>query len=204
MAPKEKDAKKDAKKTEEKSVAPKKEEKKPTAVKPAAKKAAAKTTAAPEGPSRKEMIKAADEMNELMDLDPVIDTTQPDDKLRANIIKEAKEIVPDDVFSDATNVVLKKLSCIKFDEPAAPAADAKSANKDHPKTKSPSTPRARKTDGLKIRLLVKTNPKKVGAASHARFELYKSGMSVGDALAAGVTHQDIWWDVSHKFIELKK
>lgn len=54
-----------------------------------------------------------------------------------------------------------------------------------------------------IHLLVKENPKKKGGAPYERFEKYKEGMTVGDALAAGVFEADIQWDVGHKFIELK-
>jgi hypothetical protein len=53
-----------------------------------------------------------------------------------------------------------------------------------------------------IHLLVKENPKKKGGAPYERFAKYTEGMSVQDALSAGVFEADIVWDVKHKFIEL--
>lgn len=44
------------------------------------------------------------------------------------------------------------------------------------------------------------NPKRPSSQSHARFALYKSGMTVKDALGAGVSTADIAWDVSHNLI----
>lgn len=46
------------------------------------------------------------------------------------------------------------------------------------------------------------NPKRAGSASHARFALYKSGMTVKDALEAGVTSADLKWDTSKNFIKI--
>ena len=46
------------------------------------------------------------------------------------------------------------------------------------------------------------NPKKPGSASYERFALYKEGMKVMDAIAAGVTPGDIRWDTDRGFIKL--
>lgn len=54
-----------------------------------------------------------------------------------------------------------------------------------------------------ITVLVKDNPKRPGSKSHARFALYKTGMTVGEFLAAGGTSGDVAWDARHKFIEVK-
>jgi hypothetical protein len=56
-------------------------------------------------------------------------------------------------------------------------------------------------DTAKIKLLVKENPKRGTAAE--RFSLYKNGMTVGDALEAGMKRADINWDVGQGFIEVK-
>ena len=53
-----------------------------------------------------------------------------------------------------------------------------------------------------IKLLVDKNPKKAGSKSAARFEGYTGAKTVGDALAAGVTYQDIAYDVGRGFIQV--
>lgn len=49
------------------------------------------------------------------------------------------------------------------------------------------------------------NPKRPGSASYTRYENYRVGMTVDEAIAAGVTREDIAWDSapSRKFIELE-
>lgn len=54
----------------------------------------------------------------------------------------------------------------------------------------------------RIRVVVPSNPKQVGSASRARFDLYKDGMTVSDAYDAGVRREDVRWDLAHGFIEL--
>lgn len=47
------------------------------------------------------------------------------------------------------------------------------------------------------------NPKVAGGAPAKRFALYQDGMTVAQALAAGVTEADVRWDVAHEFIALQ-
>lgn len=51
-----------------------------------------------------------------------------------------------------------------------------------------------------IKVLAAANPKRGDSA--ARFALYVNGMSVAQALAAGVWPADLRWDLAHKFIEV--
>ncbi len=53
-----------------------------------------------------------------------------------------------------------------------------------------------------LKLLVDKNPKKAGSKSAERFEGYTGAETVGDALAKGVTYQDIAYDIGHGFIEV--
>ena len=46
------------------------------------------------------------------------------------------------------------------------------------------------------------NAKKAGSGAATRFAKMKSGMTVGEAIAAGVTRGDINWDVKQGFIKL--
>jgi hypothetical protein len=49
------------------------------------------------------------------------------------------------------------------------------------------------------------NPKRPGSASFDRYALYRVGMTVDEAIAAGVKREDIAWDSasSRKFIVLE-
>lgn len=55
----------------------------------------------------------------------------------------------------------------------------------------------------KISILVQTNPKRPNSASHERFAKYKPGMTVAEALKAGVTKADLVWDQKKGFIKLE-
>lgn len=57
----------------------------------------------------------------------------------------------------------------------------------------------------RITVLSKKNPKREGSESYDRFENYvtgKKGMTVKQALEAGVTSGDLKWDRDHKFIQI--
>jgi len=82
----------------------------------------------------------------------------------------------------------------------APAKVAKPAAEE----KDPRVSRiAGELEGKKLVILVAANPKREGSASHARFALYKNGMTYESALAAGVTNGDIHWDMAHEFIKFQ-
>ena len=55
---------------------------------------------------------------------------------------------------------------------------------------------------FKITLLVNHNPKLRGTKSWTRFEGYYGAKTVSDALAGGVTYQDIAYDVGRQFIKV--
>lgn len=46
------------------------------------------------------------------------------------------------------------------------------------------------------------NPKRKGSKSFDKFAKYKDGMTVEQAVAAGLTGADLSWDTSHKFITI--
>jgi hypothetical protein len=52
----------------------------------------------------------------------------------------------------------------------------------------------------KIKVLVKENPKRAGAAK--RYDLYTDGMTVREYIEKGGLMADIWWDEKQKFISL--
>jgi len=64
-------------------------------------------------------------------------------------------------------------------------------------------PDAKHADDQIVRLLVEENPKKVGSKSHARFALYRDGMSVGDFLKAGGRRADLIWDQRKGFVKIE-
>lgn len=46
------------------------------------------------------------------------------------------------------------------------------------------------------------NPKRASSKSHAKFALYKDGMTVQQAADAGLTGADLSWDTGHGFIKI--
>ena len=58
-------------------------------------------------------------------------------------------------------------------------------------------------DDQKITILAKGNPKREGSDSHKIFGLYKKGMTVRQALDAGVRTGDLKWDKDKGFIDIK-
>ena len=92
-----------------------------------------------------------------------------------------------------------------------PQAAAKAAPKAAAKTgeKEAAAPKANRSNFSKIypedaplAVIVEGNPKKKGSKSAARFEGYTKADTVGAALAAGVTYQDIAYDVGRGFIKV--
>lgn len=67
----------------------------------------------------------------------------------------------------------------------------------------PKPAKSRAQDNRIIHLVSQINPKRKGSASFDRFELYVDGMTVSEALAAGVRRDDIKWDTEHKLISLE-
>jgi hypothetical protein len=84
-------------------------------------------------------------------------------------------------------------------EPKAKKTKAPKKEKGEPKPRGPAPEFANE---LKISVLVNGNPKKVGTPSHARFETYFAGDTVGDFIKAGGTRADLRWDIKHKFIKI--
>jgi hypothetical protein len=88
-------------------------------------------------------------------------------------------------------------------------AMAKAGNKPQPKAKpaKPAAKGARRgpapeyADTQVITLLV-ANPKRPGSKAFARYANYKDGMTVAQALAAGLTREDFRWDVEKGHIAI--
>lgn len=73
------------------------------------------------------------------------------------------------------------------------------------KVKVPKEPGERRTafdKAATITLKVEANPKRAGSAAYERFALYTTGMTVAEALTAGVTSGDLQYDSKHGFIEI--
>lgn len=98
----------------------------------------------------------------------------------------------------------------------APAPAKKAAKKEEPKKGAPTKGASKKGEAAepagrgrapniagtaKIKILVKENPKRGGAAD--RYALYKNGMTVDEYIAAGGKRADVNWDVAQGFIEVK-
>lgn len=55
-----------------------------------------------------------------------------------------------------------------------------------------------------IHVQVTENPKRDGSSAHARYELYREGMTIDAYLKAGGHLADIRWDTSKNFISIKE
>lgn len=53
-----------------------------------------------------------------------------------------------------------------------------------------------------ILVLSEKNPKRPSSKAYQRFDLYKTGMTVGDFIKAGGTYGDLAWDADRKFISV--
>jgi hypothetical protein len=80
-------------------------------------------------------------------------------------------------------------------KPTKPAAPAKAKVPDYRKLKLNAED---VIDGVR-----KSNPWKEGTKGHGYYSLYKSGMTVAEAVKAGVPRGYVAWDVAHGFITLK-
>ena len=85
---------------------------------------------------------------------------------------------------------------------AAAARKAAAAAKKPAKKGGRRGPAGTYADTAKITVVVTENPKKAGTASHTRFAVYKTGMTVAEFLKAGGKRADLDWDVSHKFVSI--
>jgi hypothetical protein len=87
--------------------------------------------------------------------------------------------------------------CLKVN-PKKPAATLNRPQSD----KTTRSPRPSPNDP-RIISFVAPNPKKPGSAAYDRYALYRVGMSVNEALAAGIKREDIAWDsaASRQFIK---
>ena len=55
----------------------------------------------------------------------------------------------------------------------------------------------------KITLISATNPKRPGSKAADDWTKYTDGMTVGEALAAGISRADILYNASHKFLDVE-
>lgn len=64
--------------------------------------------------------------------------------------------------------------------------------------------RVRYNRNLKIQLLVDENPKRKKSDSWHRFNLYRTGMTIAEYIAAGGMPGDINYDVKHQLISVQE
>lgn len=101
------------------------------------------------------------------------------------------------------SMATKKKAATAAATPKATKAAAPKATK--AAAAEPSTKRGRPgqyADSMKIKLLVKENPKRAGSASATRFDFYKTSKTVADYVAAGGAAADLRWDVEKGYIEV--
>jgi Cu/Ag efflux protein CusF len=96
--------------------------------------------------------------------------------------------------------------------PVKSAAPAAAAQNKSAAPKAPKEPKAPRESSFKklypdtAKITIKTeggkNPKREGSAAAKRFALYKNGMTVGEAIKAGVFYADLAWDVGHGLVSI--
>jgi hypothetical protein len=106
--------------------------------------------------------------------------------LAAPTEEPAAEQTADYAFNEGTN---------SAGEPAAPTEEPKAEAKKR-------GPAAQYADDMVITVLV-ANPKRPNSKAFARFALYATGMTVREAMTAGLRRDDFRWDVMHAHIEIK-
>jgi len=107
------------------------------------------------------------------------------------------------VAAKKTDVVQER-RVAKKSEPKAKAQGRSPSNEpDNPIGKKGARgPKGVNIDASKITILAEKNPKREGTKAHARFELYKDGMSVREYLEAGGRTSAVKYDLAHEFIKL--
>lgn len=149
--------------------------------------AAAATNACQVPPAKKERVKKTiDGGGAKPEKEPKA-AKPPKEKKPAKTYPQANEDGTQKFEDDGVTPVMGAYAT-RFKEPKAPRAPSDRAGK-YPAT-------------AKITLLTEKNPKREGSASHARFAAYKSGQTVAEALAAGLTTGDFHHDVAHGFISI--
>jgi len=96
----------------------------------------------------------------------------------------------------AASAVLKAMEAYELPVKAVKEPKAPKAPKD------PNAVRKTLNKEATITIVSTTNPKRAGSTSAARFDLYTNGMTVAQAIEAGVTTGDIHWDSEKGFITL--
>lgn len=89
---------------------------------------------------------------------------------------------------------------LTFSEPTPkekPAVEAAATE-----TAKPARAHTASGENREITVLAAENPKRVGSKAHARFALYRTGMTVAEFFAAGGTASDLTWDVKHAYISV--
>ena len=61
-------------------------------------------------------------------------------------------------------------------------------------------PTYRPSEDAVIALIVSVNPKRAGTAARTRYDLYISGMTVGQYISAGGTMDDLYLDIARVYI----
>ncbi len=84
----------------------------------------------------------------------------------------------------------------------APKSAEKASKKGIEKAQEAAAGKRAEKLALKIKILVKENPKRANSNGWKNFNLYKDDMTVGEFVEAGGTLADVRWDAAHDYIEL--
>lgn len=110
-------------------------------------------------------------------------------------------------YNDAVDAITADAPIKSFPgEEPQPASKGNSKPKKDKKARAPGEgngrPKKLQDDGV-ITVLVDKNPQREGSAGAGYFDKYKNGMTVKEALAAGVTRSHMNWAVDHSWIKVE-
>ena len=88
-------------------------------------------------------------------------------------------------------------------QPITRKATAPPKEKGNAKRRSPGPRTSASRSDPRVITNIQPNPKKPGSASHARFALYRDGMTVAEFCAAGGSPADVKWDAERSYITLE-
>ena len=164
------------------------------------------------------LVTLATAMSTGIPLNPAIDTEQDEKALRADIL-EASELLTDKdkkkfdkdvlrVLNVLLNTASKKQEEVMKEKQGkvqgkgvAKDEGKKAKAKGEGKAKKEKTPKA--VDTRKIKILAKENPKREGTKAFKLFAKYTNGMTVADAVKAGVKARIVRNDAKKGLIEIK-
>lgn len=150
--------------------------------------------------NQKELVAVAEEMNEVMGLEPAIDTELVNKELIKEIKDNAVEIEPDDVFSEETQNVLMELGIvIVYDESPEKEVEDKEEPEEEEETEEIIEEDVKEKKTAKIEKDVKKKPAKGKGKSRYGHQDGSAGALIDDLVWEGTSLKSVVNAILKKF-----